>query len=493
VNTEEESSGNRARVLAGAVGAPLVFAALWIAPIPVSAEAHHLAAIFGAVLVLWVSEALPIPVTALLVAPLLVICGVAEPKEAFKHYADPLLFLFVGGFFMAESMQRHGLDVRIARAIVRLPGVRSIPSRVRIALLIASSLVSMWISNTASAAIFLPIVLGTLGRKSEKLDKNATGSLLGLALATSLGGMGTLVGSPPNLITARFLAATGVRFGFVEWFAIGFPVAIVTTLAAIVVLKWMFPAPARSAEPTIDATAGYRGSTSEKEAPSPGPWKRGEIVTAFAFGLAILGWTLPGVCTALGLSFAGALEDMLEPGAVAIVASAILFAAPDGKGERVLRWRDATTIDWGTILLFGGGIALGTHMISTGLAGEISEAFVAVSDIRGLWTFTAACCVFATIFTEVASNTATASLLVPLVIGIANEIDVPVGPPVLAAGLCASCGFMLPMATGPNAIVYGTGRITQAQMIRAGFVLDVVCTVIIFALLRVLCPLYGWS
>jgi sodium-dependent dicarboxylate transporter 2/3/5 len=479
----EESTTSRARIWLGGLGAPIVFVALWVAPLPIPENAHHLAAVLGAVFVLWVSEVIPIAVTALLIAPLLILCGVVEdPKEAFRHYADPILFLFVGSFFIAEAMQRHGLDRRVGRAILRLPGVRALPSRVRTAMMIATALLSMWVANTASTAVFLPIVIGMVGTNDLK-NRAASGTIFGVAVAASTGGMGTFVGTPPNLITARFLDGAGMRMGFVDWFAIGFPTAMVTTLAAVAVLHFMMPPRA-----AVDATAATVPAYER-----PAPWSIGEIVTAIAFAVSVVGWSLPGVCVALGFSWAPWLEDKLEPGVVALIASAILFAAPDGKGARVLRWREAAQIDWGVIMLFGGGLALGGALLSTGLAEDMGEGFVAVTRIREVWTLTAVLCVFTIFFSEIVSNTAAATMLVPLVIGIATELEAPIAPPVLAVGLAASCGFMLPIATGPNALAYGTGRIAQIDMMRVGVVLDLVCGVVIFTMLRVLCPLYGWS
>lgn len=479
----EESTASKVRLWGGAIGAPLAFAVLWAVPLPIAEDAHHLAAVFGAVLVLWVSEVLPIAVTALLIAPLLILCGVVDdPKEAFKHYADPILFLFVGSFFIAEAMRKHGLDARVARALLGFPGVRAIPSRVRVAMMIATALLSMWVANTAATAVFLPIVLGTVAPDAK--DRGVAGTIFGIAIAASTGGMGTLVGTPPNLITARFLQEADVRMGFVDWFAIGFPTAIVTTLAGILVLRFMMPARASAVDATAPTMPAYV---------RPAAWSRGEIVTAISFALAALGWLVPGVCTAIGFSWAPWLEDILEPGVVALVASAILFAAPDGKGARVLHWKDATQIDWGVIMLFGGGLALGAALLSTGLAANISQGFVAITGIRELWTLTAVLCVFTIFFSELVSNTAAATMLVPLVIGIARELDIPVAPPALAVGLAASCGFMLPIATGPNALAYGTGKIPQLDMIRVGVVVDVVCGLVIFLMLRALCPLYGWS
>lgn len=471
----------RTRAILGAILAPLVFAGLWIAPLPVSLEAHRLAAVFGAVLVLWLTEAIPIPATALLIAPALVVCEIATPRDAFRHYADPVLFLFVGGFFIAEAMSLHGLDRRVARALVTLSFVQGRASRVRVALFAAVVLLSMWISNTAATAILVPILLG-LYSKRPRTDRASTGALLGLAYGGSIGGLGTLVGSPPNLITFRLLGEAGVRVGFLDWMLVGVPVTIVLAIATHALLATIFP-----------EAAGERFDPAASFADVPARWTRGEIVTAISFSCAVTGWMVPGVVRAMGHPAADAVERFLDPGTVALGSSAILFALPGKEGERALTWGRATTIDWGIILLFGGGLALGTHLVSTGLARAMSDGFVAVTGISGLWSLTFFCCVFTIFFTEICSNTAAANMLVPLAIGIADRLDVSPIPPALAVGIAASCAFMLPIATGPNAIVYATGRVPQGLMVRTGLWLNLVGVVVVFGVLRVLCPLLGWD
>lgn len=488
----------RGRRIAGAILAPLAFALLWVAPLPVSAAAHHLVAIFAAVLVAWVTEVIPVAATALLIAPLLVVCGVTGPADAFRHYADPLLFLFVGAFMLAASMQRHGLDRRFARAIVTLPIVRGVPWRTHAAIAAAATLMSMWISNTATCAIFVPILLGMpgLARPAEgapppggaRAVDPATGPLLALGYVCSTAGLGTLVGTPPNLITVRFLEDAGAHIGFLEWLAIGVPAAILlSTVATLITLRRTGPLPTEA----LAATE------------APGPWTRGEIVTASSFGLAVLGWTVPPVCEAAGLSFARELSALLHPGVVAVLACLPLFAIPDrAHGDRagaraaspgpILPWSAAVRIDWGVILLFGGGIALGTQLEETGLAMAMSRSVVEWTGPTDVWTLCVIACATTVVLSEVASNTAAANILVPIVIALAAELHVSPIPPALAVGMGASIGFMLPIATGPNALVFSTGRVPQPAMMRAGFALDLACLAIVLALLRILCPLMGW-
>jgi len=470
----------------GLGGAPLAFAALWLAPLDLDPEAQRLAAVFGAVLVLWVSEAIPIAVTALLIAPLFVLCDVTDATSAFRHYADPLLFLFVGGFFIAEAMSAHGLDRRIAKAIVTAPGVAGVPSRVRVALMVTGALLSMWISNTASTAILVPILLKMLGPARDD-DRAATGSLLAVAYACSIGGLGTLVGSPPNLITLRILNEGPRELGFLDWMKIGMPTSLAVCLIVFFVTRWMFPAPARAQRQLAQAD-----DDEDLFEEVPDAWRRGEIVTAVAFALAVVGWLLPGISQALELAVAPTLAAHLHPGVVALAASALLFVVPREDGAPVLPWARAKQIDWGIILLFGGGIALGTQLVDTGLAAAMSRGFVDLTGITSLWPLVAVCCVFTIFFTEVCSNTASANMLVPLVLAVAQELGVSPVPVAMAVGLAASCAFMLPIATGPNAIAYSTGRVPQAQMMRAGVVLNLLGAAVVFAMLRVLCPLYGW-
>ncbi len=482
--TEPEIAPGRTRTLAGAVLAPLSLAALWAAPLPLPTEAHRLAAIFVAVIVLWVTEAIPIAVTALLIAPAMIVAGVADARTAFAPYADPLLFLFVGGFMIAKAMTRHGLDRRIALGLVSLPFIRGVPARVRGAFMLAGVVLSMWMSNTATTAILVPILIQLLdARRDRASDRAVTGNLLCVAYACSIGGLGTPVGSPPNLIAMRWLKDQGVTMTFFDWVKVALPVSLVVVVATYALLSWMF-------RPVAVAEGGDLGPLER----SPRRWSRGEVTTAVVFGLAIVGWIVPGVLKAAGAPGAEAVAAALPGGAVALLAAAVLFAVPDtGAGRRVLPWSDAVRIDWGIIMLFGGGISLGKQMFDTGLAQILAEGFVAITGVSELWTLTALVVLFTIFFTETTSNTATSNMLSPLVIAVAVELGVSPVPPVLAVGLSASCAFMLPIATGPNAVVYGSGRVDMPSMIRAGFFLNVVAAVLIFALLRLLCPLYGWT
>lgn len=454
---------------------PLAFFVVWFGPFDLDASAQRLAAIFVAVIVAWVTELVPISVTALLIAPAMIAAGVTDKKSAFAPYADPIIFLFIGGFFIARAMQRHGLDRRIAHAVMSFGPVRGSAFRIRVAFMGTGLLLSMWISNTATAAILIPIFLGTLPED----DENSAGSLLTIAYACSVGGLGTLVGSPPNSITVRLLQEqAGIEVDFVEWMGLGLTAAIVLLIAIAVTMQFRAPLPRLESDVHYVAT----------------PWSRGERVTAFCFCLAVAGWMIPGLMHAMHAPQAEAVVKALPIGAVAIFASAPLFLLLEQDGETpVLPWSDAVRIDWGLILLFGGGLSLGAQMFETGLANEIGHWFLAASGIDSLWGLTTALIVFTIFFTEACSNTASATMLVPLAIAASTELGVSPLPPSLAVGLAASCAFMLPIATGPNAVVFGTGKVPLPAMIRTGFVLNIVAALTLLAVLRIFGLAFAWD
>jgi sodium-dependent dicarboxylate transporter 2/3/5 len=489
----------------GAVLAPAAFVALWFAPLPLPGPAHRLSAVFGAVLIAWVTEVLPVSVTALLVAPLLVATGVREPKVAFASYADPLLFLFIGGFFIARAMSRHGLDARLASWLVASRGVGGRRARVRIALGAAAFALSMWVSNTATTAILVPILLGLRPRRRDKTHLDARnagaddtsfapgaprrgrraecGDLLVSAYLSSVGGLATPVGSPPNLVAMRLLESAGETLGFLGWMGLALPIAL--ACAALVTL-WVGRAlPADGGR--VDVEAARRRARA--------PASRGEWVTLACFALAVAGWVAPGLAQAVGRPLpqlvGTAVARLLEPGIVALLAAAPLFAVPVGpalSGDRVLPWRDAVRIDWGVVLLFGGGIALGDAMDATGLSAALGHGLVHASGVSGPWSLTAVLTVVTLLLTEVASNVATATMLVPLASAMARELGVSPVAPVVGVGLAASCAFMLPIATGPNAVIHGTGRVPARTMMGIGAVANLLCAGTILLGLWLLVP-----
>lgn len=460
--------------------APSLATLLWFAPLGLTAPQQRLLAIFIATITLWICESLPLATTALLIGPALTIAGVTDAQSAFAPYAAPLLFVFVGGFMIARAMTRHGLDRRIALAIVASPIVQGSSGRLRAAFVLAGAVLSMWISNTATAAILTPILMGlfTSEREQSSASRPMVGGLLCIAYTCSIGGLGTPVGSPPNLIAMNFLREAGHGIAFFDWVAISLPLVAVMLVGALLWMNHLYP------------LAGVPPINIRRD---PRPWTRGELITSLSFSVAVVGWMTPGLFKLFSWPGADWLASHLHSGAVAMVAAGLLFVFRDEHDQRVLEWPEATKIDWGIIMLFGGGISLGKQMFDTGLAEIISKKFVALTGVTDLWVLTALVAVFTIFFTETCSNTATSNMLAPLVIATAAELGVSPVPPVLAVGLAASCAFMLPIATGPNAVVYGTGRIGMLDMIKAGFGLNIFCVVVIVVGLRLLCPLFGWT
>ena len=456
-----------------------------------SPEAQSLAAILVAVIALWVTESLPLPVTALLGAVACVVAGVAPAKEVFRPFADPVVFLFIGSFMLAEAVRVHRLDRRLAYGVLAVPWVGERPFRILAAVAAVTAGISGFISNTATTAMMVAIVAGIVdaieesGRRSGRRGADpgyATGLLLCVAFAASIGGLATPIGTPPNLIGLAFIRnELGIDVSFLAWCAIGVPVAALLTAVAVAVLAWTFPAGVERLEGVSQLVAGERSRL--------GAWTVGQWSTAVAFGTTVALWLLPGVCAVvLGQRspLCGWLAARIPEGVAALVGAILLFllpgdAVPDGESRpRALTWRDASRIDWGIILLYGGGMALGELAFSTGLAAAVGRGITGwLPAGSGGASLVAAAAIVAVITSEFTSNTASANMVVPVVIALAEAAGGnPLGA-ALAATFAASLGFMMPVSTPCNAIVYGTGRVPLRAMMRGGVILDVVGAVVI--------------
>ena len=457
--------------LAGLIGGPAAAVAMLAfgAPAGMPAGAWTVAAVVALMASWWMTEALPLAVTALVPLALFPALGINTLDGTASAYADPLIFLFLGGFMLAAALERWRLGLRLALGIVRLGG--SEPARIVASVMAVTAFLSMWVSNTAAAIVMLPIGLSIIGgaRAANRwLDQRglkafAAALMLGIAYAASIGGMATLIGTPPNALFAAYVRdAYGVIVPFGRWLLVGVPVvAILLPLAWLVLTKLAFPVP---------RTALGRGEDSAAAGIAlPGPPSRGEWMAGAVFVLTVLCWiVLPFLrqrWPALELSDSG----------VAIVAAVLLFVLPvhPRRGVFVLGWRDVRRLPWNVLILFGGGLALGEAMGRSGLADLVGESVVALG---GLPPFVLVIVVSGAVVLlgELASNTAIAALFLP----IAGAASVGIGesPLVLAlsVALAASIGFMLPVATPPNAIVFGSGLVSAAQMLRAGIILDAV-------------------
>lgn len=456
--------------------------------------AHKLLAILGLVVTLWITEAIPIPASALLGAVLCVVLGVGSDKAVLAPFADPIVFLFIGSFIIAEAMKVHQLDRRFAYAILSLSWVGNSSYRILFAIGLISACLSMWISNTATTAMIFPIALGILRALGEienkrNLKKLGTGMMLLVAYSASIGGIATPVGTPPNLIGIGMIQRLiGEKISFFEWMSFALPITFFMFVILFLLIILLHP-------PEEKRLSGIREYIKERRE-KLGKWKRGEKNALVAFLVAVSLWILPGVFAVLGDDFSSHLEffqSHFPEAIVALFAALILFVLPADwkKREFTISWRQAVKIDWGTIILFGGGLTLGSLMFSTKLADAIGSSLLSLTGAHSLWGITALAIVLGILMSETTSNTASANMVIPVMIAIAKSAGVSPLPPALGACLGASFGFMLPVSTPPNAIVYSSGKIPITKMIKTGIFFDVSGFIIIWIGLRLLCPLLG--
>ena len=490
VYSPSEELFNRRRRTVGMFLAPAVLAAVWAAPLPLATPAHRMAAILAMVVVLWITEALPIAVTAMLGPALAVVFGVSAARPALAPFADPIIFLFIGGFILAEAMFVHGLDRRIAYTALSWRIVGTSGARILIVYGAVGTALSMWISNTATTAMLFPIGLSIVAHLS-RTGVTSRGFALALMLITSfgpsIGGMATPVGTPPNLIGIGMLdRIAGVKISFFQWMAIGLPAVILLygALAAIFCVT------------LVRGIAVGEGSTElvKQELARLGPLSRGQRNVLIAFGFTILLWITPGILAIAGLDatpFARAYAEAVPEGIAAMLGAFLLFVLPiDWRTRRfTLTWDEAVRIDWGIVFLYGGGLAMGTLAFSTGLAEAMGRGITSWLPAHNTLALTALFTAAAIVLSETTSNTASANMIVPIAIAVAQASGVRVVEPALGATLGASMGFMMPISTAPNAIVYSSGYVPITAMMRFGVVLDVIAFVVIVALVMTLAPL----
>jgi solute carrier family 13 (sodium-dependent dicarboxylate transporter), member 2/3/5 len=475
----------------GAVLALIVFVLVLAAPMPgLSPAAHRLAAVLGVVVVLWVTEALPLPVTALLGAAACVILQVAPAKEVFAPFADPLMFLFIGAFILARAIFLHGLDRRLAYAVLSLPWVGARPSRILLAFGAVTAMISAWISNTATTAMMFGIGLSILaalrapGTGAMIDPRYATGLMLMTSFAASVGGLTTPVGTPPNVIGLGFIRSlVGVEISFFRWMIIGVPVVVVLFTFLYLYLNAVASSGIRELPAGADLIRRERAKL--------GPWTKAQRSVALAFFITVVLWIVPGlVAIAAGERSAvyQSLNRSVPEGVAALIGALLLFVLPGDEG-RAISWHEAVQIDWGVVLLYGGGFALGVLSFQSGLAEAIGRGLTGMLPIHSSLGMLVASVLVAVILSETTSNTAAANMVVPVVISIARATGVDPVEPAVGATMAASLGFMLPVSTPCNAIVYGSGYIPLGRMIRYGLALDIAGIVVIVTLVRLLVPL----
>jgi len=484
VDEHKETTSPRARRI-GLIAGPLLALVMILAgpPSGLGVPGWHAAAAGVLMAVWWMTEALPLPVTALLPLALFPLLGVGDLETTAVSYAHPLIFLFLGGFIIARAMARWQLHRRLAWAVLRAGG--SGPAAIVGGIMAATAFLSMWVSNTATAMVMLPIgqsIVATFAERSGLPERThlqfSAAVMLGIAYGATIGGMGTLIGTPPNALFAGFMEDTyGMEIGFADWMLIGIPVVLVLLPAAWLVLtRIVFAVPASL--PAGVSASLFQGLE------APGPMTREERWVAAIMVAVALAW----LCRPLIEIWLPALP--LSDAGIAVTGAILMFALPvrRGGGRFLLEWDDLRDLRWDVLILFGGGLALAAAMGDTGLSGWIGAI---VSDLERLpqWLMILAVMTIVVYLGELASNTAMAAVFLP----VAGAAAVGMGDSPLAlalpVALAASLGFMLPVATPPNAIVYGSGSLDAQQMLRAGAVLDVIAILIVAAIGLVLGPL----
>lgn len=478
---------------AGTVGARLrpvlpVLAGIgtWLLLGSFSPDQRIVGTIFAVTVALWMLELMPYAMTALLSTGALVLFAGVEEKKAFAAYGDPIIPLFIGSFILAKAMEESKLSDRIAWQILSRRWATGNSSQLLLALGGLTCLISLFVSNTATTAVFLPIGLSMLGAiKRADSSRYPVALMLMLTWGSSVA-VGVPVGTPPNLIALSMIESeAGVRISFTQWMQFGMPITLAMVVGSWFVLQWKYGRPTL---PTDDAR-----ELAQTNAAAMGKISIAERNTIIGFSVAMALWIVPDMSVVLlGEANVAAkwLQTHVTAAVAALVGAALLFLLPASTEHR-FTWRQASRIDWGTIILFGGGIALGQAMFGSGLAKELGELAASASGANSLWAITALCIAAAILLSELASNTAAATTLVPVAIGLAEGAGVSPIAPALGVALGASFGFMLPVSTAPNAIVYSSGLVPSREMLRSGILIDVVGFVVTLVGLWLILPWMG--
>ena len=472
---------------------PALFLSAFLSPLlPQNPRAHSLLAVFLLVVVWWVTECIPIPLTALLIPVFITSFQIATAREAFAPFANPIIILFLGSFILARAMSVHALDQKIAYSVLSLKSIAHKKSRILFALGLTTVFLSLWISNTATTAMMFPIALGVLASFNPRKGGSSFSVILLLTLAysASIGGIGTPIGSPPNLIAIGMLERLAAyRITFFQWMIVGFLVLIPMFFVLFFLMKFNIKEDSNSNQSAVihlpERKKTQKGLT------------RAQRNVLLAFSITVFLWTFPGF-----ISLVWGRESSLylwfhqhfPESVAAVIGSGLLFFLPInlGRGQFTLSLKEALKVDWGTLLLFGGGLSLGFQMFETGLADSIGRFFISAGgSSASLSLITLLSVALSVYITEVTSNTASANMIIPIIIAISKAASINPLPPVLGSAIGCSFAFMLPVATPPNAIIYGSGLVRLPQMMKFGFWLNIAGIILIWLGIRFIAPFLG--
>jgi len=466
------------------VSGPLLFVVINLLPFTlISPEIDAVLAVAAWMIVWWISEAVSISVTALLPLALFPLVGVMDIKAVAGNFANPIVYLFFGGFVIALALEKVQLHKRIALSILKITGTKA--NGIILGFMLATALMSMWISNTASTVVMLPIAVSVITLLMDdadgftKQDQNfALAIMLGIAFSANIGGMATLIGTPPNSVMLAFLNEQyQIDIGFFEWMKMGVPFsAIMLAICYFFIVKVFFP----NGLGRIQSS----GDIIQTELDKLGRMSRGEYVVLTIFLLTAVAWMMRGLIN-------GWFPNLnLTDTTISMIAAVSMFIVPLNlkKGEFPLQWKDTSRLPWGILVLFGGGLALASGLTQAGFIDLIGD-YIATKGHWSILAITAVLICLMLFMTELMSNVALVTILVPLVVGIAIGLDASILQMVIPVTLASSCAFMLPMATPPNAIVFASGHIKVHQMARIGVVLNIISIGLLVLLAYFVVPL----
>lgn len=452
---------------------PFLFFTIKLLPLNLSADQQNFLAIFSLVVGLWLFSTIPLYITGLMGICLSVLFGISSATNALAAFSSPIIFLFLGGFLFARAMHKSGLDRRLSLMILSQDFIKGSFHRLLLSLYLLTAFMSMWVSNTATTAMMLPIILGTLESLNIRDIKSTSIILLGMAYAASIGGLGTPIGSPPNIIAIGFLQDLAkINITFMQWSLLGIPLTLI----------FLWPLYRYIIKKLPQNLTHFDNSFIKNEYNKLNPMNSNEFILIVLFLATVIFWFSPSILSLFlekASPLAIFLKERFDAGIIALLFSSLLFIFPLKSEKKILLSDDIKRIDWGSLLLFGSGLSLGKMLFNTGLA-QIAADLI-INNLVGSSIFLLfSVLIFFTIFsTELASNTATANIILPIVIALMFKLNISPTLPIIAIAMACNLAFMLPVATPPNAIVYGSEKVEMSMMVKTGLLLNIIYATIL--------------